>query len=206
MSPTLTSYGEAGGTQLGVILGTAAYMAPEQARGKPVDKRADVWAFGVVLYEMLTGRAAFAGDTITDIIAAVVTREPDWTAVPATTPGSIRRLLARCLEKDPKRRLRDIGDARLEFEEMSARGSVEAPTGDRISGPTPDSGATRIHKLPWTLAGVALAAVAIAAASVAGVWPRARPSGTRLLRVSILHTEGSEVGTPAISPDGRRVA
>ena len=99
-SPTLTAHA----TALGMIIGTAAYMAPEQAKGKAVDKRADIWAFGLVLYEMLTGRAAFAGDTVTDIIAAVVTREPDWTALPAATPASIRRLLARCLEKDPKRR------------------------------------------------------------------------------------------------------
>ena len=99
-------------------------MAPEQARGRIVDKRADIWAFGLVLYEMLTGRAAFAGDTITDILAAVVTREPDWTALPATTPASIRRLLTRCLEKDPKRRLRDIGDAQLEIEETIKRGPV----------------------------------------------------------------------------------
>jgi eukaryotic-like serine/threonine-protein kinase len=88
---------------MGIIIGTAAYMAPEQARGKSGDKRADVWAFGTVLYEMLVGRPGFAGDTITDIIAAVVTREPDWTAIPPSTPPTIHQLLARCLEKDPKR-------------------------------------------------------------------------------------------------------
>ena len=108
-------------TQMGMILGTAAYMAPEQARGKAVDKRADIWAFGVVLYEMLTGRSAFAGDTMSDVLAAVVMREPDWTALPADTPPSIRRLLARCLEKDPRQRLRDIGDARMDIEEAIAR-------------------------------------------------------------------------------------
>ena len=118
-SPTFTS--PAALTMGGMILGTAAYMAPEQARGKTVDKRADIWAFGLVLYEMLAGRTAFAGDTISDVLAAVLTREPDWTALPATTPASIKRLLARCLEKDPKRRLRDIGDARLEIEETIAR-------------------------------------------------------------------------------------
>jgi len=95
-SPTLTGHA----TALGMILGTAAYMAPEQAKGKAVDKRADIWAFGVVLYEMLAGRSAFAGETVTDISAAVVTRDADWTALPAATPASIRRLLARCLEKD----------------------------------------------------------------------------------------------------------
>jgi eukaryotic-like serine/threonine-protein kinase len=96
-SPTLTGHA----TALGMIIGTAAYMAPEQAKGKAVDKRADIWAFGVVLYEMLAGRSAFAGETVTDILAAVVTRDADWTALPAATPASIRRLLARCLEKDP---------------------------------------------------------------------------------------------------------
>ena len=122
-------------TAMGMILGTAAYMAPEQARGRIVDKRVDIWAFGLVLYEMLTGRAAFAGDTITDIIAAVVTREPDWTALPATTPASIRRLLTRCLEKDPKRRLRDIGDARLEIEEAIERGPASGSAGDSVASP-----------------------------------------------------------------------
>ena len=112
-SPTITSPAM---TQAGMILGTAAYMAPEQAKGKTVDKRADIWAFGVVFYEMLTGRAAFAGETLTDIMAAVVTREPEWAALPAATPTSIRKLLARCLEKDPKKRLRDIGEARLILE------------------------------------------------------------------------------------------
>ena len=88
-------------TAAGIILGTAAYMSPEQARGKSVDKRADIWAFGLVVYEMLTGRAGFGGETITDVLAAVVSREPDWTALPAATPASIKRLLARCLKKIP---------------------------------------------------------------------------------------------------------
>ncbi len=101
----------------GVIAGTAAYMSPEQARGKAVDKRTDIWAFGCVLYEMVTARPAFAGETASDTIAAVLEREPDWSGLPAHTPAGIRRLLQRCLEKDPKRRLRDIGDARLEIEE-----------------------------------------------------------------------------------------
>jgi len=109
-SPTLTRTG----TVAGVILGTVAYMSPEQARGKPVDKRADVWSFGVVLWEMLTGQALFWGETAADIIAAVVTKEPDLDAVPATTPRAVRRLLARCLRKDPRTRLPDIGAARLE--------------------------------------------------------------------------------------------
>ena len=89
-------------TAMGMILGTAAYMSPEQARGKAVDRRADIWAFGCVLYEMLTGRRAFAGETVTDIIAAVLKNEPDWAALPADTPPPIRPLLGRCLEKDPR--------------------------------------------------------------------------------------------------------
>ena len=108
----------------GRILGTPAYMSPEQARGQAVDKRTDIWAFGCVLYEMLTSRRAFAGATMSDQLAAILEREPDWTALPAATPTATRRLLTRCLEKDQGRRLRDIGDARLELEEKDAQ-SVE---------------------------------------------------------------------------------
>ena len=201
-SPTLSMHA----TQAGIILGTPAYLSPEQARGKPVDKRADIWAFGLVLYEMLTGRAAFAGDTVTDIIAAVVTREPDWTAVPAATPASIRRLLARCLEKDPKRRVRDIGDVRFEIDETIARGSSDARSAESVSGPARLAGATRAGKLAWTVLWAALGASLVAGLAWSGVWPRARPSESRPLSVSIVHTEGSEVAAPAISPDGRRVA
>ena len=109
-SPTLT----AAATQMGVIMGTAAYMSPEQAKGKVVDKRADVWAFGAVFYEMLTGRRAFAGDDVTDILAAVVRAEPEWSMLPASTPPVLRRLLCRCLSKDHRQRLQHIGDGRLE--------------------------------------------------------------------------------------------
>src|SRR5688500_14192341 len=108
-SPTLTA---AHGTELGVILGTAGYMAPEQAKGKAVDRRADIWAFGVVLFEMLTGRRLFAGETVSDTLAAVLRQDVDWTLLPAELSEGYRRLLARCLERDPKRRLRDIGEAR----------------------------------------------------------------------------------------------
>jgi len=110
-------------TREGVIAGTPAYMSPEQARGRPVDKRTDIWAFGAVLYEMLAGRPAFRGDTPADTLAAVLGSEPDW-AMPASTPAGIRRLLQRCLEKDPKRRLRDIGDARLEIDEALGDGAA----------------------------------------------------------------------------------
>ena len=122
-SPTAT----AGGTREGVILGTAAYMSPEQARGLKVDKRTDIWAFGCVLYEMLTGRLPFAGHTVSDTIAAILEREPDWKALPQATPASIRRLLQRSLEKDLKRRLRDIGDARLELDDVLISAAVPRP-------------------------------------------------------------------------------
>src|SRR5262249_23204725 len=105
-------------TREGIILGTAAYMAPEQAKGLPVDERADIWAFGCVLFEMLVGTPTFHGETVTEVLAAVVRDDPDWTRVPATTPTAIRRLLLRCLAKDPKRRLQDIGDARIEIESI----------------------------------------------------------------------------------------
>src|SRR4026209_2521892 len=105
-SPTLTQHA----TQLGLILGTAAYMAPEQAKGKKVDRRADIWAFGVVLFAMLSGERAFKGEDVSDVLAAVLRRDIDWTALPKDTPVKVRRVLERCLERDPKQRLRDIGD------------------------------------------------------------------------------------------------
>ena len=110
--PTMTS----AGTAMGMILGTAAYMSPEQARGKPVDKRADIWAFGVVLFEMLAGRRLFEGETVSDTLAAVLTRSIDLDALPRSVPAPLRRLIARCLERDPKTRLRDIGEARIALE------------------------------------------------------------------------------------------
>jgi serine/threonine protein kinase len=166
-SPTLT--GQA--TAMGTIIGTAAYMSPEQARGRTVDKRADIWAFGAVLYELLTGRAAFPGETTTDILAAVVTHNPDWSALPATTPTSIRRLLARCLDKDPKRRLRDIGDAQLELDDTTASESAESGQRSR----------------PWAVAPwILTAALAVAlAVSLAGAFSRTTDDGARVRRFTI---------------------
>ena len=120
-SPTITT---PAATRMGVILGTAAYMAPEQARGKTVDKRADIWAFGCVLYEMLTGKRAFGGDDVTDTLAAVVRGEPSWDALPAATPVGLRNFLRRCLQKDPKLRLRDIGDARFLLDDAGSEAIV----------------------------------------------------------------------------------
>ena len=113
-SPTITTCPAI--SRVGVILGTPAYMAPEQARGAAVDRRADIWAFGVVLFEMLTGRRCFSGDTSTDVLAAVINSEPDWSVLPAATPSRLRELLHRCLAKDRRQRLHDIGDARLDLE------------------------------------------------------------------------------------------
>ena len=111
-SPTLSVHA----TKQGVVLGTAAYMSPEQARGLPVDRRTDIWAFGCVFYEMLTGRLAFSGETVSDTIGRILEREPDWSAVPASTPPAIVRVLRRCFAKDPRQRVRDIGDVRIEID------------------------------------------------------------------------------------------
>ena len=108
---------------MGTILGTAAYMSPEQARGKPVDRRSDVWSFGCVLFECFAGRPAFAGETVSDLIAGILEREPDWTALPAGTPPRAREILRRCLRKDANERPRDIRDVRLELSEVAAGGA-----------------------------------------------------------------------------------
>jgi len=139
-----------------VILGTAAYMSPEQARGKMVDKRTDLWAFGCVLYELLTGKQAFHGEDITDILAAVVRAEPDWSCLPETTPVTIRLLLRRCLQKDKTLRLRDAGDARIEIQD-----ALSAPPSAVTAAPAPGTRSWH-ERLAWpTVAGV-LALIAIA--------------------------------------------
>jgi serine/threonine protein kinase len=139
----------------GVIAGTTSYMSPEQARGKPVDKRTDIWSFGCVLYEMLTGRPAFAGETASDTIAAIIEREPDWSRLAPQTNQGIRRLLGRCLAKDLKHRLRDVGDARLEIEE-----ALSAPA----NGPRENRRQrTGVARLTWLAAGTALLVAAAAA-------------------------------------------
>jgi serine/threonine-protein kinase len=149
-SPTMT----AAATQAGVILGTAAYMSPEQSRGQGADRRTDIWAFGCVLYEMLTGRGVFHGPTASDCIAGILEREPDWSALPAATPNGIRRLLRHCLEKDARRRLHDIADARIEMEEVLAGGQEEA------FAPEPQVRRRPISHILWAIAGLVLGVAA----------------------------------------------
>jgi len=186
-------------TGLGVILGTAAYMSPEQARGRPVDRRSDLWAFGVVLFEMLSGRRMYAGDTVTDVIAAVVTREPDWSVLPATTPLPIRRLLARCLQKDPARRLRDAADARLEIEE------AQHDPDSGIAGATQSGAGNKTSRLRWPLL-LGWAATIIAAAAVGAVAFSSRSSTDAPLRILSLAIPTASAATAVLSPDGQWVA
>ena len=187
-------------TMRGVILGTAAYMAPEQAKGKPVDRRADIWAFGCVLYEMLTGQAVFVGDSVTDILAKVIEREPDFAKLPVTVPAHVLRVVRRCLQKDPRQRLQHIGDARLELELKLEPRFADAPA--RVPGKHDRSRLTRA--LPW---GVALTA-SLAAGTI--LWRGAAPRAERVTSIEISYpdgVEGQEVSQSiAISPDGRVVA
>jgi serine/threonine protein kinase len=166
--PTLTSTG----TEDGMILGTPMYMSPEQARGKPVDKMTDIWAFGCVLYELLAGQRAFQADTVSGTLARILEREPDWKLLPATTPTNVRDLLRRCLEKDVNRRLRDIGDGRIELRDALERTTREevSPQGERF-------------KITRRLAIGGLAAAASAAGvatSVWYLWPKAAKPVMRL--------------------------
>ena len=197
-SPTISPTLSLSMTQAGMILGTAAYMSPEQARGKAVDKRADIWAFGVVLYEMLSGAMLFRGETASDSMIAVATREPDWNALPAGTPPQVRKLLARCLEKDPKLRLRDIGEARIALENP---GTPE-PSADHAPSPS------RRSWLPWAAALVALG-LGLAAGAL---WLRPSPAAAVAVRFPLSYPEGTtQPGNPSApqavpSPDGRFIA
>jgi Tol biopolymer transport system component len=182
-------------TREGIILGTAAYMAPEQAKALPVDKRADIWAFGCVLFEMLAGRAAFRGETVTDVLAAVVKDDPDWALLPATTPVAVRRVLQRCFVKNPRLRLRDIGDARIE---------LEGPA-DVIGGTIASAGSTARGRgwLPWA----AVAALLVAVVVGWDAW-RGRTATSPLANATFTpftNWEGSEEGAE-ISPNGELVA
>jgi serine/threonine-protein kinase len=187
-------------TQQGLILGTAAYMAPEQARGRRVDHRADIWAFGCVLFEMLAGRRAFDAADVTDTIVAVLSKEPDWHQFPASA-AALRPLLTRCLKKDPRQRLQAIGDARIEIEELSA-GSLDQPAGR----PTSSAPLTTV-----AVAAAAIAGAAIAGGAVAWTLGRADAAPPVIARLEILPpvsrplTVQSADRNLAISPDGRYV-
>ena len=200
-SPTLSM----NATVAGVILGTAAYMSPEQARGKTVDRRADIWAFGVVLFEMLTGRAVFAGEDVSETLAFVMTKEPAFDTLPAKTPLGIRNLLRRCLEKNPRQRLQHIGEARIAIES---------------AGATPDVPVAAKHKsrqrLAWVVAAVAIVIAAVGWGAFA--YFRRAPQDARTMRFFVSPPEtslltmtaptpsGAFVGPLAISPDGTRIA
>jgi len=193
-SPTLVH----SGTQAGVVLGTAAYMAPEQARGKPVDKRADIWAFGVLVHEMLTGRPLFAGDTVSDILAAVLRQDVDWAGLPVETPLALRHLLRRCLERDPTRRLRDIGEARIGLADHDAVSPLP------LAGERPAAGRGR----PFWLAVAALAL--LLGMALGASWTRGHRAATSTEhppRTLVLPATGRTVeDSQALSPDGRWVA
>ena len=181
------------GTEAGVVLGTAAYMSPEQARGRPVDKRTDIWAFGCVLFEMLSGRRPFAGDTLSDTIAGILTREPDWNALPTDVPAHIHVLLRRCLEKDSKRRLRDIGDARLELVDgpPAGHGHREQPGHIDPEQPVAVSRRTAIA----ALAGAAVGAAATGALTIG----RSRSASSRHLTRFALTMPPGEVHLASFS-------
>jgi serine/threonine-protein kinase len=204
-SPTLTS---PVATLAGTILGTAAYMAPEQARGKPVDKRADIWAFGCVLFEMLTGRRAFGGDEVSDTLAFIITKEVDWATLPATTPAAIRRVLRRCLEKDPAKRLHDIADARIEIDEAS----VKSDQAETSSAPMAIAAAAPSRHHWLSLIGGSLVSSAVAGAVV---WTIVRPLPVphpQQMRFAIVPPANQPLTTfgpdrdVAISADGTRIA
>ncbi len=184
------------GVTSGMIIGTAAYMAPEQARGQPVDRRADIWAFGVVFYEMLTGVRAFTGETVSDTLAAVLRAEPDRGLLPKDLPPFVRAMLDRCLEKSAKRRLRDIGEALLVLEDAIA-GKDPAPA---VAAPSAAGPARRAAWWP-----LAVAAVALTVAAAALLRPGPPPPPLRKLTLSLQST-GTEIHDPAISPDGRSIA
>ena len=201
MSPTMTSVGSAAG----MILGTAAYMSPEQARGKPVDRRTDIWSFGCVLYECLSGVKLFQGETVSDSLAAILRKDPDWSLLPDSTPPMVRLMLRRCLTRDPRKRLQDAGDARIELEQ-----AIEDPRGASlgIAPATEPVQTTRggIGWLPWAVAGVAIALAVVFA--VRGGNPASDEAVVRRLMIPVpgptLFGDDS-ASPPAISPDGRHI-
>ena len=190
-------------TSAGVIMGTAAYMSPEQARGKTVDRRTDIWAFGVVLFRMLTGGRIFEGETVTDTLARILERDPEWEQLPAGTPPALRQLIQRCLTKNPRNRLQSIGDARIAIQELIDSPVAAAPQSQTVERPAPP---VWRRVLPW-----ATAAVGLAAAAAIWIWRSPSPIEQPQLQFeyplpggsALAHANRQAIG---VSPDGRRVA
>ena len=202
ISPTIS----AAATREGLILGTAAYMSPEQARGRAVDRRSDIWSFGAVLFEMLSGRQAFPGEDVSHTLAAVIMKDPDWDALPPSTPAGIQRLVRRCLTKDPRQRLRDIGDARIAIEE-ALTGSPDVGAIRELSLQAISPPAWR-RALPWTLA--AISTLALLALTIGVVMRTPRPSIRPIARVVVTLPPPDRLAleqTPVVSlsPDGSRL-
>jgi serine/threonine protein kinase len=205
-SPTIATVA---GTMGGVILGTAAYMSPEQARGKPVDKLTDVWALGCVLYEMLTGQQVYPGETVSDTIAKILEREPDWSPLPGDTPRPVQRLLHRCLQKDKAMRLQDVGEIRAEIDGVTSGASqvwAGQPTPADCETPPRPRDRTRLWKF-------VTAAAAVAAAVFAAAWLTTPSDPPALIRTAINHPQdsrfvsmGDYAGPVTISPDGKSLA
>jgi hypothetical protein len=194
-TPTITT----GGTQLGAVIGTLTYMSPEQARGKPVDRRTDIWSFGCLLYECLTATRAFGGENASETIGAILHLPPDWTKLPPATPPRVREMLVRCLEKDPRKRLRDIGDARIELEQTTS-GVSSSPS---VSVPVPATRTGRRGFAALVLAGVAIAGT-LTGSAVTRMMTSTAEQG-RVARVAIeIPPSITMLGTSFdLSPDGR---
>ena len=192
-SPTLT----AAATQMGVIMGTAAYMSPEQATGQTADKRSDVWSFGVILFEMLTGQRLFTGETVSHVLASVLKTDPSWALLPADTPAAIQRLLKRSLERERKRRLPDVSVALLEIEEAASAPAQSESVGEAL---TPRVG--------WRQAGILVLGTLVVGSIVTGVavWMLVRPPALPVSRFTIVPPQGVQPTLPRLSPDGRTLA
>ena len=195
-SPTISAMA----TQAGVLLGTAAYMSPEQAKGKAVDRRADIWAFGCVLYEMLTRRMAFRGDSTTDTLALVIRAEPDWTLLPTATPQQVRMLLRRCLQKDARQRLQAIGDARIALDEVLS-GAAEPTSALQIPAPL------WRRSIAWGLFGATAAALLVFAWVHEEQMRMVVPAEPVRLQIPLpVKPPLRLTGLFALSPDGRQLA
>jgi len=187
LAPTITTPAM---TQVGVILGTASYMSPEQARGKPVDQRADIWAFGCVLFEMLAGRRPFEGEEVPDVLANVLAKDPEWRALPAATPPAVRRLIVRCLTKDPRERLHHIADVRLELQEALAAPSADDVTGKVARSPKPMS-----RLMPAAVVGIGALAAGLVAGAI--MW-RQSPAAVPPLRLTLDTSPAEQITTSSV--------